>query len=143
MHLPLFYFLLAERKQHRKWEGVASFFGIIALGYRKPTLVQGGYVCWRRFWISVTEDVAKLYPKRLNFATTSLGMVPLSFCFGGSCFAKKKCQMILEGRGVKGFRHACVVLQRMLFLEWGGVPVFSSTVHETFALVCPLLSEQM
>ena len=40
---PVFYFLLVEWKQRRKWEGVASFFRIAALGYRK--LTPSGWVC--------------------------------------------------------------------------------------------------
>ena len=32
---PAFFFLLAGLEQHRKWEGVARFFGVIALGSRR------------------------------------------------------------------------------------------------------------
>ena len=43
---PVFYFLLAGLEQHREWEGVSSFFGIVALGSRKPILAQDWFVCW-------------------------------------------------------------------------------------------------
>ena len=79
--LPFFYFILAEL-EHRKWKRVASFFGTITLGSCKPVLAQGGFVCWGG--ISVIGDLAKLYMNCLNFATTSLGILLLSFCFGGS-----------------------------------------------------------
>ena len=58
--VPPVLFILAKLEQHRKWEGVASFFGIVALGSRKPIFAQDWYVCSGGYW-------------------TSAG-----FCFGGS-----------------------------------------------------------
>ena len=87
-------------------------------------------------------DLAKLHQNCLTFATTSLGMLLLSFCFGGSCFAKDH-QTVLGGMVVNCFRFACFELQRMLFLECWSVfaLVVSPTMRETFFVVCPLFSE--
>ena len=85
---PVFSFIFAELGQHRKWEGVAIFFGIVALGSRKPILAQDGHVGWERWWISMIGALKKLHQNCLTFATTSLGMLLPSFCFGGHALHK-------------------------------------------------------
>ena len=84
-------FVFVGLEQHRKREGIASFFGIIALGCRSRSvlapgaiLAQDWYVCRRRYWISAKRAPAKLHQNCLTFATTCLGMLLLSFCFGES-----------------------------------------------------------
>ena len=121
-------------EQHRKWEGVASFFGIVALGSRKPILAQDWYVCWGRYWISAKRALAKLHQYCLNFVTACLGMLLLSFCLGGSCFAKDH-QSVLEGTVVNWCRFACFELHRMLFLRCCSVFVVLPTMLETVFVV--------
>ena len=94
---PVFYSLLAELAQHRKWYGVASFFGIVVLGTRKPFLAQGGYVCWWRCWISLMRDLARLYQQCLSVPTTSLGMLQLGVLLLGGHVLHKVVKRFLEG----------------------------------------------
>ena len=139
-----FFSSLAGLGQHQKWEGVASFFGIVTLGSRKPILAQDWYGCWRRCWIPAIGALAKLHQNCLTFVTTHLGMLLLSLRFGGSCFAKDH-QTVFGGIVVQCFCFACFELQRMLFPECcsGFVLTVSPTMLETFFVVCPLLLERM
>ena len=73
-------------------------------------------------------DLAKLHHNCLAFLTTSLGILLLSFCFGGSCFAKDH-QTVFGGMVVNWFRVAYFELQGVLFLEcWS---VFALVVSST------------
>ena len=108
------------------------------MGNRKPNLAQGGYVCWGRCWVSVIRNLAKLYWKCLTLVTKYLGMLLLSFCFGGLGFAQGH-QTFFGGMVVKCFRLACFELQRMLFpvRKSGGVPVLSGLGRVGLNESCP------
>ena len=75
LHLPFF-------SLQRKWEGVESFFGIVALGSRKPFFAQDWYVC-QRYWISAKRAPSKPHQCCLTLATTCLDKLLLGFVLEG------------------------------------------------------------
>ena len=100
---PVFYFLLAGLEQHRKWEGVASFFGIVALGSRKANS-RLGLVCLLGEVLDSKRALAKLHRYCLTFATTCLGMLLLLFC--GVMISKRSSNVYFLDGGKK--KSLCV-----------------------------------